>query len=103
MRSSTEASVLTSGDEIRHLHRGRPPSAIPPIGDAEDIETFLDQGLVTLDEVYFETEDQRQLVRVDGEAFRQLFYGSWCGRISQGVDRPRKTLIDSTAKAASRP
>jgi prolyl-tRNA editing enzyme YbaK/EbsC (Cys-tRNA(Pro) deacylase) len=92
--------VLTSRDEIQRLFPERPPRAIPPIGNTEDIETFLDQELVTLDEVYFETEDPRRVVRVDGDAFRQLFYGSWCGRISQGVDQPRETPRDSPGKAA---
>lgn len=46
-------------------------------------ETYVEQSLILLPEVYMKTSDPSRLVRVDGEAFRSLFYGAWCGRISQ--------------------
>lgn len=63
-------------------------SGIPPIGETEGMETFLDLHLVTLPAVYFETENPRRMLRVEGEDFRKLFYGAWCGRISQETAGP---------------
>jgi len=46
-------------------------------------ETYVEQSLILLPEVYMKTSDAGRLVRVDGESFRSLFYGAWCGHISQ--------------------
>jgi prolyl-tRNA editing enzyme YbaK/EbsC (Cys-tRNA(Pro) deacylase) len=48
-------------------------------------ETYVDQFLVALPEVHVRMPNGDQLARIDGESFRSLFYGAWCGHIS----RPR--------------
>ena len=69
--------------EVARLFPGLPPRALPPITDGIQLETFVDQSLVPLSAVYFETASPRRLVRIDGESFRGLLYGAWCGRISR--------------------
>jgi len=48
--------------------------AVPPIGDAYNINTFWDpsSSLGTIDEVFFEAGDHRELVCVSGESFHEL-------------------------------
>jgi prolyl-tRNA editing enzyme YbaK/EbsC (Cys-tRNA(Pro) deacylase) len=50
------------------------------------IELFVDQSLVLLSYVYLETADPNRLARLDGDSFRSLFYGAWCGRITRNPD-----------------
>lgn len=78
--------VPTSGAEIRRLFPDFPRRAIPPVGESAGIEMFVDRALVSLSEVYFETEDHKPMVRLDGESFREFFYGSWCGQITRPVE-----------------
>jgi Ala-tRNA(Pro) deacylase len=65
-----------------------PSSDIPSMRRMKETETFLDLYLVTLPAVYFDTGSPRRLVRLEGEDFRALFYGAWCGRISRETDAP---------------
>ena len=55
-----------------------------PVADARQrgIEVILEQSLVCLLSVYFETALPHLLIHLDGESFRRLFYGAWCGCIS---------------------
>lgn len=80
--------------ELRHLHReiGREfqlaeeaeltsifadcqPGAVPAMGPAYGLETFLDQQLASLANVYFESGDHVHLVRVSGDDFLRLLAG----------------------------
>lgn len=63
MASETDASRLFPDCEV---------GAIPPVGDAYGIDVIVDQSFGDLDEVYFEGGDHRSLIRVSGEAFREL-------------------------------
>ena len=74
---------MASREEIARLFPGLPPRALPPIAEGLDIETYLDQSLVPLSAVYFETASPGRLVRIEGDAFRGLLYGAWCGPISR--------------------
>lgn len=74
---------MARSDEIKRLFPGLPPNALPPIADELQLETFVDQTLVPLTDVCFETADPRRLVRIDGESFRSLLYNAWCGRITR--------------------
>jgi len=49
--------------------------AIPPLGPAYGLETFLDQNLMSLANVYFEAGDHKHLVHVSGEDFLTLLHG----------------------------
>ncbi|MBK1730550.1 aminoacyl-tRNA deacylase [Thiococcus pfennigii] len=56
--------------------------AVPPLGPAYGVETFLDEDLTSLHDVYFEAGDHQHLVHVDGEAFQGLLKGARRGRFS---------------------
>jgi Ala-tRNA(Pro) deacylase len=49
--------------------------AVPALGPVYGIETFLDEALTTLAEVYFEAGDHQNLVKVRGEDFLALLSG----------------------------
>jgi Ala-tRNA(Pro) deacylase len=51
------------------------PGAVPPLGPVYGIETFLDEALTTLSEVYFESGDHQNLVKVSGDDFLMLLAG----------------------------
>jgi Ala-tRNA(Pro) deacylase len=48
------------------------PGAVPPLGPAYNVETIVDDSLLTEPEIYFEAGDHEALVRVSGEEFRAL-------------------------------
>ena len=87
---------VSPSSEVQALFPSTSPGAIPPVAVSDGMELYLDDSLVRLPEVYLETGDHRQLVRLDGEAFRELFYGSWCGAISKPAParrQPRRHLL----------
>ncbi len=57
-----------------------------PTARERGIEVILEQSLVCLPSVYFETVHSDLLIRLEGESFRRLFYGSWCGCISHASE-----------------
>jgi Ala-tRNA(Pro) deacylase len=80
----------SGGTQVRALFPGVAPGAIPPVGVGDGMEVYLDDALVRLPEVYLETGERGRLARLDGEAFRELFYGSWCGTISRPAPARRE-------------
>ncbi|TVO76338.1 aminoacyl-tRNA deacylase [Sedimenticola selenatireducens] len=46
--------------------------AMPPIGEAYGIDTWVDPVIFTQPEVYFESGDHHSLIRMSGEDFREL-------------------------------
>lgn len=52
------------------------PGAVPPLGAAYSMETFLDDSLRDLSSVYFECGDHTHLVRVNRETFAGLMDGA---------------------------
>jgi Ala-tRNA(Pro) deacylase len=46
--------------------------AIPPVGDAYNLETVLDNSLVDVDEIYFEGGDHRTFVHMRAPDWRKL-------------------------------
>ncbi len=73
---------LVDEDELDHLFPDCESGAIPPLGLAYDIETFMDEALTTLANVYFESGDHEHLVHVSGEDFRHLLSGVRHGHYS---------------------
>lgn len=51
------------------------PGAIPPLGPAYNLDTFLDHQLNSLANVYFEAGDHEDLVHVSGENFQRILKG----------------------------
>lgn len=46
--------------------------AVPPVGPAYGMETIVDDALVGLSEIYFESGDHRGLIHVSGDQFLSL-------------------------------
>jgi len=66
---------LAAEDELAELFSDCETGAIPPLGTAYGIETFLDQELTSLANVYFEAGDHEQMVHTTGDDFRTLLSG----------------------------
>ena len=73
---------LVAEDEFSKLFPDCEPGAVPPLGPAYQIETFLDEALTTLANVYFEAGDHEHLVHINGEAFKTLLGGARQGHYS---------------------
>lgn len=56
--------------------------AIPPLGPCYQLETFLDEQLTSLANVYFEAGDHEHLLHISGEAFLSLLKGVRHGHFS---------------------
>jgi Ala-tRNA(Pro) deacylase len=66
---------LATEDELAKLFSDCEPGAAPPLGLAYGIETFLDEALTSLANIYFEAGDHEQLVHTAGDDFRTLLGG----------------------------
>ena len=66
---------LVEEDEFAKLFPDCEPGAVPPLGPAYQIETFLDKALTTLANVYFEAGDHERLVHISGDDFKTLLSG----------------------------
>ena len=69
------ALELVEEDEFSRLFPDCEPGAVPPLGPAYQIETFLDESLTSLSNVYFEAGDHEHLVHTTGDDFRTLLAG----------------------------
>jgi len=77
---------LAEETEINKLFSDCQSGAIPPLGPAYKLETFMDQRLLTLANVFFEGGDHEHLVHLDGKAFRTLLKGVRHGYFSHNND-----------------
>lgn len=75
--------ALDEESELAELLPDCTPGAVPPLGPLYGIETFLDEGLTTLAEVYFESGDHQNLVKVSGDDFQKLLPGVRRGQYGQ--------------------
>jgi Ala-tRNA(Pro) deacylase len=66
---------LATEDDFAKLFMDCEAGAVPPLGPAYGIETYLDEALTSLANVYLESGDHEQLIRVAGEDFRSLLKG----------------------------
>jgi len=66
---------LAREDELNNLFKDCRPGAIPALGPAYGIETFLDEQLMTLANIYFEAGDHENLIHVHGNEFHELLKG----------------------------
>ena len=74
---------LVEEDEFCKLFSDCEPGAVPPLGPAYQIETFLDEALTSLANVYFEAGDHEHLVHVNGDGFKALLSGVRYGHYTQ--------------------
>lgn len=73
---------LADESALNELFSDCQPGAIPPLGPCYKLETFLDERLTTLANVYFEAGDHEHLLHISGEAFRALLKGVRHGHFS---------------------
>ena len=73
---------LVAEDEFAKLFSDCEPGAVPPLGPAYQIETFLDQALTSLANVYLEAGDHEHLVHISGDDFKTLLSGVRHGHYS---------------------
>jgi Ala-tRNA(Pro) deacylase len=66
---------LATEDELAKLFSDCEAGAVPPLGIAYGVETFLDQALTSLANIYLEAGDHEQLVHLTGEDFQSLLGG----------------------------
>lgn len=66
---------LVEESEFAELFPDCERGAVPPLGPAYNIETYLDEGLISLANVYFESGDHEHLVHVSGADFTHLLGG----------------------------
>lgn len=74
--------VLATEPEAGGLFADCQLGAIPPLGPAYDIETYVDEQLMSLANVFFEGGDHTHLVQVNGQAFHDLLKGARHGHFS---------------------
>jgi len=75
---------LATEDELAKMFSDCETGAVPPLGPAYGIETFLDEALTSLANIYFEAGDHKQLVHTTGVDFRTLLGGVRHGYYSHG-------------------
>lgn len=73
---------LATEEELAGLFTDCEAGAVPPLGPAYGVETFLDEALRSLASVYFEAGDHEHLVRMAGRDFLQLLAGARHGYYS---------------------
>jgi Ala-tRNA(Pro) deacylase len=74
---------LDEESELSELLPDCAAGAVPPLGPIYGIETYLDEALTALANVYFEAGDHENLVRVSGEDFVKLLPGVRRGHYGQ--------------------
>lgn len=74
--------VLAAESDATELFPDCAPGAIPPLGPAYRLDTFLDERLTALANVYFEAGDHEELVHVNSNAFHELLKGVRHGHFS---------------------
>lgn len=73
---------LVEEDEFAKLFPDCEPGAVPPLGPAYQIETFLDETLTSLANIYLEAGDHEHLVHISGDGFKTLLSGVRHGHYS---------------------
>lgn len=66
---------LANESELKQLFSDCKTGAIPPLGQAYHLDTYLDEQLNSLANIYFEAGDHEHLVHVDTDEFHELFKG----------------------------
>jgi Ala-tRNA(Pro) deacylase len=81
-RETARAFELEDEGDLSRLFPDCAKGAVPALGAAYGLETFLDEALTSLANVYFEAGDHRHLLRVSGDAFAELLAGARRGHFS---------------------
>jgi Ala-tRNA(Pro) deacylase len=68
--------------EVSRLFSDCDLGAIPPVGDAYQLEVMLDNTLLDEDSIYFEAGDHRELIHVNSNDFQRLLKNARCERFA---------------------
>lgn len=63
---------LATENEITSLFADCEPGAIPPTGEAYNMEVVIDDDLADCEDIYFEGGDHRDIVHMNGEDFQWI-------------------------------
>ncbi|WP_170384535.1 aminoacyl-tRNA deacylase [Ruegeria atlantica] len=73
---------LAPETEMRELFDDCALGAIPPVGDAYDLPTVVDNSLTGLDRIWFEAGDHKTLIEMRGKDFDMMMkdvkHGAFC-------------------------
>lgn len=67
-----ESATLAEESELARLFPDCEVGAVPPIGGAFALRTLVDRHLLNLAEIYFESGDHEQLIKLSGDQFGGL-------------------------------
>jgi Ala-tRNA(Pro) deacylase len=73
---------LVAEDDLRDLFSDCVLGAVPPVGEAYGIPSYMDVSLDDESDVYFEGGDHEALVHMSGREFRELTRSAQHGRFS---------------------
>jgi len=76
---------LVTEKDIRRLFKDCELGSIPALGQAYGLKVVVDETLLDVDEIYFESGDHTELVHMAGEDFRALMARDRCGHVGQHV------------------
>jgi len=74
---------LATEEEVARLFGDCEVGAVPACGDPFGLRMIVDEKLLELPEVCFESGDHEHLIRMTGEDYRGLVEGAEVGSISQ--------------------
>ncbi|WP_064573359.1 aminoacyl-tRNA deacylase [Cupriavidus gilardii] len=75
--------TMASEDEVREVFKDCVLGAIPPVGMAYGMRTYIDDSLLGQPEVYFEAGDHEELIHMTTEAFLELMSGAERGQFTR--------------------
>ena len=76
---------LVTEQDIRRLFKDCELGSIPALGQAYGLTVVVDETLLDVDEIYFESGDHTELVHMAGEDFRALMARERRGHFGQHV------------------
>jgi Ala-tRNA(Pro) deacylase len=71
-RQFGHAITMATEAELADLFPDCETGAVPPLGPAWGVDTYVDESLLAGNEVYFESGDHESVVRVSGDQFEKL-------------------------------
>ena len=94
---------LAHESQLPELFADCEAGAIPPVGLAYGLPTFIDEHLTDTPEVYFEAGDHEQLIRMDRDQFKVLMEHVGRARFARAcpIARRRPTIARSPASVVA--
>ncbi len=81
-RELNRSFELAAEEELEALFPDCRLGAVPPVGEAYGLETYVDESILALGRAYWEAGDHQSLVSVSGDGLRALLSGMRRGHFS---------------------